>query len=132
MISTYKPRNNYNTYSERNPAKTALSSHFFYIFFIQNTLSSGKLGETGTGHALHAPCQFFHAPGRSNQNIVLLFSAFSGISWMTSQCSTIFPSLTRKISTAACPRSDAFSVIWLWMNPSLPLKKEKRVLEAHR
>ena len=45
------------------------------------------------------------------QNIVLLLADFSGISWMTSQCSTIFPSLTRKISTAAWPRSVAFKVM---------------------
>ena len=56
--------------------------------------------------------------------MVFGFSAFSGMSWMTSQCSTIFPSLTMKMSTAACPRSFGLSFMWLWMktrSPSAPI-----------
>jgi hypothetical protein len=35
---------------------------------------------------------------------VFLFAAFSGIGWMTSQCSTTLPSSHRKMSTTASPR----------------------------
>ena len=35
------------------------------------------------------------------QNIPLLLAGFSGISWMTSQCSTILPFSSRKMSTIA-------------------------------
>lgn len=42
-----------------------------------------------------------------NQNMVLLFAASDGTVWMTSQCSTIMPSSTRKMSTTASPRSSS-------------------------
>ena len=41
---------------------------------------------------------------RAPQNIVLLFAGFSGTGCTTSQCSTILPSSSLKMSTIALPR----------------------------
>lgn len=54
------------------------------------------------------------------QNIVLLFAEVSGTSWMTSQCSTIFPSSTRKRSTIAWPRSPGAFTKWARTATRLP------------
>ena len=63
---------------------------------------------TGALDTLYRQCD-----GDGPQNIVLVFAAFSGTSWITSQCSVILPSVTRKISTMALPRSPSFSVEWM-------------------
>src|SRR3990172_5943498 len=51
---------------------------------------------------------------RSRQNIVLSFEAFSGTSCITSQCSTIFPCSSRKMSMTAVPRAPGEGTNWLW------------------
>ncbi len=42
---------------------------------------------------------------KTTQNIPFGFAAFSGTSWITSQCSTSLPLLTLKMSMIAWPRS---------------------------
>ena len=46
------------------------------------------------------------------QNIPLLFAGFSGIGCTTSQCSTILPFSSRKMSTMATPRSPGSRTPW--------------------
>jgi len=70
--------------------------------------------------------------------MVLSFAAFSGTGCRTSQCSTILPSRSRKISAPAMPRSsgdidevvghnqiafgnDAIKAVADWINASAPL-----------
>ncbi len=49
---------------------------------------------------------------KARQNIPLVLADLAGTACITSQCSTIRPSSTRKMSTTACPRSSGNILRW--------------------
>ena len=54
-------------------------------------------------------------PGhQASQNIPLELAAFSGMGWTTSQCSTILPFSSLKMSMMALPRVPGSRMAWTW------------------